>query len=301
LGDLGARSDDVSPTRRRDVEGGHEQQRPSQTGVGSILDLQRLAGNRAVAEAIARHPGRVASVGEAVAVTEYGPPDGVNQIRVRKPGGTFGFTVTSLGVFSPPLLRPGRAVKVDGGWTVRAEPARVPEPDFEVGLPLEGRYQLTPNRVLDVAPHWAGKVKEGEDEHVTDGTLAWQRTWLRVGEAIRDLAAEPGPPQPSEDAARQDLWARFVRRLPAFLRPEGAVPSEEAQLKRWGWDGDTPFRKLMKATEQRDTGAKGWHLFETEPVDVTDPKHEVTQLAQGRSQVPGPSSAALLDSVVPPK
>ena len=277
--------------------------RSGSPGALSLLELQHLAGNRAVVEALgrSRSGGRqVAAVGRAVAVTIYDPPDGVTQIRAKKPGMTFAYTLTLLEVDSPPLLRPAAPVKTAEGWTCRAEPTRVPKPDFEVGVPKDGRYQLNPIRFLDVTPDWATKLREGEDEHVSDGTLAWERTWGLVGEAINELAKEPGPPQKSEDEARQDLWRRFRERLPGYLRPEGSAPTAEAQMDRWGWKSGTLFRKLMKATELRDTGANAWHLPEVEPVEIKS-KFELTTLAKGKSRIGEVSSAELLDSVVPPK
>jgi hypothetical protein len=263
-----------------------------------ILDLQRLVGNRAVADALGATPplGLVASVGRVVATIAKEPPEGIRDIRARSPGGTLGRTVTSLSS-GPPILRP-RSTRVDDGWVCRAQEVRVREPDFLVQYPAPGPHRLAPIRILDVTPEWSDTIHEGEKEHVEDGQLAWARTWGRVRDVVAGLAAEPGAAFPTEDEARQDLWRRFLARLPAYLRPASATWSEDAQVRVWGLEGDTVFRRLMKATELRDAAANGWHLPDVVPVRVTR-KREVHRLERGRSRIREVPSSELLDSVMP--
>jgi hypothetical protein len=84
----------------------------------SLLELQRLAGNRAVAAEIgSRRNGRVVLGVSNVSLKEHpsAPPDGVRQIREsRNGGGLLGRTVASIDP-SPPLLRAQTPVKVDHG------------------------------------------------------------------------------------------------------------------------------------------------------------------------------------------
>jgi hypothetical protein len=232
----------------------------------SLLELQRLAGNRAVAAEIGSwRNGRVV-IGVSnvdVKVHPSPPPAGVRQIREsRNGGGLLGRTVASI-ESSPPLLRAGSPVKVDQGWICQAVPARTPEPYLETYWPTAGRHEMYPHVYLDVSKEWEDRLKAGEDEHVSDHTLGWQVTWGTVSETIAGLAQAPGPVQPTEDAARKDLWRRFSGGLPADLRPKGAEPTDEAQTALWGPEPSTTlFQRLFGATKARDH--RGWHTTTSE-------------------------------------
>lgn len=232
----------------------------------SLLDLQRLAGNRAVAAEIGSwRNGRVVFGASNVDLKAHpsAPPDGVRQIREsRNGGGLLGRTIASIDP-SPPLLRAETPVKVDQGWSCRAIPARAPEPYLETYWPTAGRHEMYPHVYLDVSKEWEDRLKAGEDEHVSDHTLGWQVTWGTVSEAITGLAQAPGPVQPTEDAARKDLWRRFSGALPADLRPNGAEPTDEAQTAQWGFEPSTTlFQRLFGATKARDH--RGWHTTSSE-------------------------------------
>lgn len=232
----------------------------------SLLDLQRLAGNRAVAAEIGSwRNGRVVFGASNVDLKAHpsAPPDGVRQIREsRNGGGLLGRTIASIDP-SPPLLRAETPVKVDQGWSCRAIPARAPEPYLETYWPTAGRHEMYPHVYLDVSTEWEDRLKAGEDEHVSDHTLGWQVTWGTVSEAIAGLAQAPGPVQPTEDAARKDLWRRFSGALPADLRPNGAEPTDEAQTAQWGFEPSTTlFQRLFGATKARDH--RGWHTTSSE-------------------------------------
>jgi hypothetical protein len=232
----------------------------------SLLELQQLAGNRAVAAEIgAWRNGRVVIGASNVDIKSHPsePPDGVRKIREsRGGGGLLGRTVASIDP-SPPLLRADNPVKADHGWTCQARPTRTPEPYLETWWPTAGRHEMYPHVYLDVSSEWEDRLKAGEGEHVSDHTLGWQVTWGTVSETIADLAKTPGPVQATEEAARQDLWKRFNAALPADLRPKGAEPSDEAQQAEWGFEPSASlFKRLFGATKARDQ--RGWHTTTSE-------------------------------------
>jgi len=262
----------------------------------SVLDLQRLAGNRAVAAELGsmREGRRVVAVGHAVNVVPSAPPKGLQEIRATKGGrGILGNTVTSIEP-SPPLLRPEPPTKTAEGWTSRARRARVPELDFEVLYPTAGRHELAPHNFLDVTEHWSEQIHEGEKEHVEDGLLAWQSTWKLIGKVIEALAKESGPAQPSSEAATLDLWRRFVSKLPSDLRPEGDAPTEESQTAKWGMDEKTLFRTLLGATTRRDT--RSWHAPSVD-IDHIEGKDEYKTLSKGNSRIREVTPEDLLSEV----
>ncbi len=265
------------------------------TEASSILDLQRKAGNQAVAAEIGawRNGRKVVGVADAgVTLHPSAPPDGVRQIREgRGGGGLLGRTIASIDP-SAPLLRAEAPVKTDGGWTARAAGVRVPEPYLEEFWPTAGRHEQYPHVFLDVSRDWEQQLHAGEDEHAADHTTAWQATWGVVGEAINRLAKAPGKPQPTEDAARADLWTRFVGCLPADLRPKGSEPTDEAQNAAWGFDPKTTlFRRLFDATRVRDT--RGWHTTGSE-LDHMDGSDEIRTVSANTSQIGTVSSADLI-------
>ena len=232
----------------------------------SLLELQHLAGNRAVAAEIGSwRNGRMVIGASNVDVKAHpsAPPDGVRTIREsRNGGGLLGRTVASIDP-SPPLLRAAAPVKVDAGWTTQAIPVRAPEPYLETYWPTAGRHEMYPHVFLEVSKEWEDRLKAGEEEHVSDHTLGWKLTWGAVAEAIAELAKAPGPAQQSEDAARKDLWARFKAALPADLRPKGAEPIDDSQTAAWGFSPSTTlFQRLFGATKARDH--RGWHTTTSE-------------------------------------
>jgi len=245
----------------------------------SVLDLQARAGNRAVAARVGswRNGRVVIGASNVLNVHPMGPADGVRKIREsRGGGGLLGRTVASIDPV-PPLLRPEAPAKTDAGWTTRAIPAPAPEPYLEEYWPTAGRHEMYPNIYLDVSPEWEERIKAGEDEHVADHMLGWRSTWATVADAIGELSKAPGSPKATEDAARADLWKRFVCALPADLRPAGAQPTDEAQTARWGFEPSTTmFRRLFEATVARDRS--GWHTTTSE-LDHAEGPNEYRQVA----------------------
>jgi hypothetical protein len=266
----------------------------------SLLELQRLAGNRAVAAEIGSwRNGRVVIGVSNVDLKAHPsqPPNGVREIREsRGGGGLLGRTVASIDP-APPLLRADTPAKVDSGWTCQAIPARAPEPYLEEWWPTAGRHEMYPHVYLDVSKEWEERLKAGEDEHVGDHTLGWQLTWGTVSEAIADLARVPGPVQPTEEAARTDLWKRFSAALPPDLRPQGNAPTDDAQTAQWGFAPSTSlFRRLFLGTKARDQ--RGWHTTTSElgRQEGQDGKDEIRHVA-GDTRIGEVSSEDLIGEI----
>jgi hypothetical protein len=263
----------------------------------SLLDLQRLAGNRAVAAEVgSSRNGRVVVGVSKVELKTHpsSPPAGVRAIREsRGGGGLLGRTVASI-ESAPPLLRADAPIKSDKGWTCQALPTRAPEPYLEEWWPTAGRHEMYPHIYLDVSQDWEDRLKAGEDEHVADHTLGWQLTWAIVSQAVAELAKAPGPARPTEEAARSDLWERFRAALPADLRPGGDAATDEAQAAKWGLEPTTSlFRRLFQGTKARDQ--RGWHTTtsELDSQEGPDGRDEIRHVA-GTTRIGEVSSADLL-------
>ena len=260
----------------------------------SLLDLQRLAGNQAVAAEIGSwRNGRVVIGVSNVDLKAHPspPPNGVRAIREsRGGGGLLGRTVASI-ESAPPLMHADAPVKVDKGWTSQAIPARAPEPYLEEWWPTAGRHEMYPHVFLDVSQEWEDRLKAGEDEHASDHTLGWQVTWGTISRTIAELAKAPGPAQATEEAARADLWKRFRAALPADLRPNGDTPSDDAQTAQWGLEPSTSlFRRLFMGTKARDQ--RGWHTTTSE-LDHQDGNDEIRHVA-GETRIGQVSSEDLI-------
>jgi hypothetical protein len=199
----------------------------------SILELQRLAGNAAVARALAygRAAGRVTSV-DAIEITREGmPPEkGVERIREHTKNKAT-LALTQRGIENlPPLMRAEPAEKTKGGYTTRTRKVgSIPEPQIHEWWPTAGRHILSKGSYLDVEPDWEHKLEQGEDEHRDDAKLAWQVTWKKVQDTINKFAEKPGPPEATPEAAQKALWRRYVAELPKDLQPGGDVPSDQKQ------------------------------------------------------------------------
>jgi len=265
----------------------------------SILELQRLAGNAAVAKSLvgSRRNGRVVAGVDMIKVKEApsAPPDGLKSIRALKKGaGIMGYTVREISD-NPPILKPESPTKSGEGWTTRARPVNYfGEPKFDEYWPTKGRHKIADSNYLDIDDRWEKKLHVGEDEHVSDSTLAWEQTWKLVAGIINKLAEEPGPPQASEDAARKNLFDRYRKALPEpDLNPEGDQPDEDAQRKVLAPDNGTLFWWMFQTTVVRDT--RDYHKPGT---DATfEGNDTIAHLADGGSQIPGPKSPELLKEV----
>jgi hypothetical protein len=262
-----------------------------------ILELQRLAGNAAVASAMAhRQSGRAVGV-SAIKIDKKpsAPPDGLRTIRSKKNGsGILGYTIRSIEE-GPPILKPDQPAKTDKGWTLKPRAVSfVPEPFFEEYWPTQGRHALAPHQFIDVDGDWESKLRVGEDQHVTDTTLAWELTWQTVAGIINKLAKDDKPPaHPSEDAARADLWKRYMSALPEDLRPDSTAPSTEAQHQVLTTDQGSIFRWMFDTTVVRDT--RDYHTPATKPSEVG--KDDISHLEVGQSNIPGPTSPELIAQV----
>jgi hypothetical protein len=265
----------------------------------AIVELQRLAGNAAVAQRMIgqRRDGRVIMGVDRIKVdaNPSAPPDGLAGIRKLKRGaGILGYTVRSIAEWAP-ILRVEAPTQDAEGWTAKARPINyVPEPEFTEYWPTQGRQKLAERTYLDIAPEWETKLHGGEDEHVSDSTHAWEISWKKAAEIINALSKEPGPTQPTGDAAVKDVWDRYRRALPADdMRPAGKMPTDQAQKDIFSTDRGTLFRWLFETTVVRDT--RGYHEPKTKPTGVGD--DTVSTLDDGTSKLPGPASADLISEV----
>jgi hypothetical protein len=263
-----------------------------------VLELQRLAGNAAVASAIGsigqRRSGRVVTDVRPIKIDRRPSPpaDGLKTIRAKKKGaGIMGYTIRSIDD-RPPMFRPEQPVRTEAGWTAKPRSiANLAEPFFEEYWPTKGRHLLAEHQYMEIDGDWEEKLKVGEDQHVTDTTLAWEQTWKTIAGIINALAAAKGPaPQGSEDAARAELAKRFVKALPEDMRPEGGNPTEPAQREVWGADQGTLFRWMWDTTVVRDT--RDYHTPGTAAVEAG--KDDIRKLVVGQSNIPGPTSVDLI-------
>jgi len=216
----------------------------------ALLELQRLAGNAAVAAALAegRRAGFASSV-DAIEITReaMAPELGIQQIREHT-GNKMTLALTQRAIEdSPPIMRPASPEKTKAGYTARARRVdSIPEPMIHEWWPKDGVHKLSEDSYLDVSPDWEHKLERGEDQHRDDAVLAWKLTWKSVQDTINRFAERPGPAEPTPEAAQRSLWKRYVAALPADLRPEGDVPSESKQrdvlairpgnIMAWMWE-----------------------------------------------------------------
>ena len=260
-----------------------------------VLELQRLAGNAAVTRAIGpQSAGRVLMGESRIRHEQFPSPpaDGIQKIRERRKGaGNLGLTRRYIEEGPPPMLQPEQPSGDGKSWTTRARRIdHVPEPSFEELWPTKGRHELAPTEFLDVDETWEKKLRDGEDQHVADTLLAWQRTWVQIAEIINGLAKKPGPPSATSDAAVADLWQRFRAKLDPDLRPAGSAPTEKAQEDVWGRRQGTLFRWLFDTTVVRDT--RGYHTPSVVPKEVG--KVTIRKIENGGSEIPGPTSEDLI-------
>ena len=264
----------------------------------SILELQRLAGNAAVAKSLvgSKRDGRIVMGVDTIKIEQHpSPPEkGLKTIRDLKDGaGILGYTVRSIADWAP-TLRPESPARDEKGWTTRARPINfVPEPEFKEWWPTEGLHKIAERTYIDVEGDWEKKLKGGEDEHVSDATHAWEISWKKAAELINALSKKPGPPQPTAEAATKELWNRYRNALPEDMRPQGDQPTDAAQRAIFSPDHGTLFRWLFETTVVRDT--RGYHEPKTKPQGVG--KDTVSTIEPAKSQLPGPLSPALIKEV----
>ena len=265
-----------------------------------MLELQRLAGNAAVAKSLvgSKRDGRVVAGVDTVQLKEVpsAPDKGLKTIRALKNGaGILGYTVREVND-NPPILKPESPTKTEKGWTTKALPiGNVGEPKFTEYWPTQGVHKLDEYNHVKIDHDWETRLHKGEDEHVSDATLAWELTWKLVEGIVAKLAKEPGPPQPSEDAARKNLFDRYRKALPEpDLVPEGAQPDEDAQRKVLGVADGTLFWWMFQTTVVRDTRSYHKPGMASEFEGKTTIAHPEPE---GDFQIPGPKSPELLAQV----
>lgn len=270
----------------------------------SVLELQRLAGNAAVAHALAegRSSGRVTSV-DAIEINResMSPEMGVQQIREHTTNKTT-LALTQRGIEnSPPIMRPEPAEKTKDGYTTRTHKvSSIPEPEIHEWWPKAGRHLLSKGSYLDVETEWQDKLEQGEDEHRDDAKLAWEKTWKTVQDTINRFAAKPGPPEPTPEAAQKALWKRYVAALPKDLQPAGDVPNEARQREilevrpgtfmAWMWEITVARDQRLNHSTTTNVASKS-----TQPA----PKGAMTSGIAPHPQflVPGLSSEALIEEI----
>jgi hypothetical protein len=262
----------------------------------SILDLQRLFGNAAVASALSRVRGggnRVASVHRLQLDRKaMAPQGGLKSIRDKVKGrGVLGLTIRGI-EDAPPFFRADTPAKGKDGWTTKAQSVRKPpEPILEEYWPTQGLHKIAERTFIDVTQDWEGKLEKGEDEHADDARLAVELTWKKVAEAINALAKQPGKPEASAEAATAALWKRYVASLPKDLRPADA--SIDAQKDVLAVRKGTFFGWMWESTVVRDT--RGYHEPRPKPKNVAG-KDIINEITPADSKIPGPSSTDLLEN-----
>lgn len=247
-----------------------------------VLELQRLAGNRAVGALLAAAkpaaPGEVVDAAtsapgvrvpflpipvdiEALGValgagapTPAPAPGGAQRIRDTRGGGSRAAGYTSLPVPTPPELRVDTPRREGDGWVAPVHPTRS-VPDTPVSLyPGPGVHDLGSGptgqrRHLHVTEEMSELVQRGEQEHLLD--LEWARhlSYDRAAAAVNAAAEAPAAPRPTPEAARAAALETVRAGLPGALR---WAPGEDPGL-RWR----RAYSRLAHATIERDQN--GWH------------------------------------------
>jgi|GEM_PF-2670691 hypothetical protein len=269
----------------------------------SVLDLQRLAGNAAVAKALAdgRASGLVTSV-DAMELTRegMGPEAGITGIRDHTSNKS-AIALTQRGIRDdPPIMRAEPPTKTAGGYTTRAHKVdSIPEPMIKEWWPTTGPHKIAEGSYLDVEGDWEKKLEKGEDEHASDAKLSWELTWKKTQATINSLAEKPGPAESTSEGATKALWRRYVAALPKDLQPEGDTPSDAKQRDILAVRPGTFFAWMWEITVARD----GRMYHETKTVPSTSakaaPKNAIVQQIAGFPQflVPGPKSEDFIEEI----
>lgn len=269
----------------------------------SVLELQRLAGNSAVARALAdgRGSGLVTSV-DAMELTRegMGPEGGITGIRDHTSNKS-AIALTQRGIRDdPPIMRPEPPTKTASGYTTKAHKVdAVPEPMIKEWWPTAGRHKIAEGSYLDVDGDWEKKLEKGEDEHASDAKLAWELTWKKVQATINSLAEKPGPAEATSDGATRALWQRYVTALPKDLQPEGDMPNDTRQRDVLAVRPGTFFAWMWEITVARD--GRMYHETKTVPSRSAKaaPKDAIVQeiAAFPQFQVPGPKSEDFIEEI----
>jgi hypothetical protein len=269
----------------------------------SVLELQRLAGNTAVARALA--DGRASGLVTSVDTIEHtregkGPTGGIGSIRDRAHGSSV-LALTQRGIRDdPPLMRAETPSPARGGYTTRARKVdSIPEPIIKEWWPTAGRHRTGEETYLDVEPDWEHKLEKGEDEHAADAKLAWELTWKKVRDTINMFADKPGAAEVSPEAAEKALWRRYVAALPRDLQPEGDKPTDSRQKEILAVRPGTFFAWMWEITVARD--GRMYHETRSAPSrsGISAPKGGIVNeiVPAPQFQVPGPKSEDFLQEI----
>lgn len=223
----------------------------------AVLDLQRLAGNEAVAEALrGGRSGDMVTTVDAVELKRDGmdPDLGIQKIREQTENKmTLALTQRSI-LDAPPLFRAETPEQTKGGYTTKARKVgSIPEPMIHEWWPKAGLHKLPDGSLLDITATWEKKLEEGEDEHRDDATLAWRLTWKKVQDTINQFAEKPAAPEATPEAATKSLWKRYVAALDPELQPGGDQPSDARQKDVLAVRPGTFFAHTWETTVARDT------------------------------------------------
>jgi hypothetical protein len=256
--------------------------------IALAADIQASAGNRAMAHV----------AGFARADHKTPPPGGIKDIgeAAHSPGNR-GFTQSRY-TANPPLFRPGKNDPVDGAWEARPASVRLPELDFDVWWPAPGRHRLgnygKGGWYLDVTEEWSDKLRQGEEEHVTDTEKAYSMTWGKVASIVNEMAAaRSGSKGGTVEAANQAAWKAFVDRLPKGFKPAGETYSTEGQEAVWGADDKkTVFRQLMNETKAVRDGKLWHHPEEAQKASTGDDL--IYEMSAGNSHIGETTSETLI-------
>ena len=216
----------------------------------ALLRLQRQAGNRAVAAAVAVQ--RVPVIGPAPTAIGAGEPlPGATADRTAQPLGD----TRPTGSTTPQWNIRGTGAAAAGRWEGRVQPTTAGDVQIAARYPAPGVYPMAqgastrPKRAL-VNDDVSELVRDGEQEHSNDFHLAHHNVYDTVATAINTLAAQPAKSGPNiGDVHRQ--WREELRAaLPAPLQ---APVSEISPNAPW----TSVVARLNGLSNQRDTNH--WH------------------------------------------
>lgn len=219
---------------------------PPRFDVHSVVALQRLAGNAAVA-------GRLAVQRAGPAPTTVDPPDGLMTLGVSSPRGTPLGETSVAGTTYPQWRVDGD--EVGGQYEGRVQPTTMGSVGITAQYPAEGLYDLPegdsgrPRKALlvDVV---SNLVRDGEQEHSDDHWWAYELVFRPGVDAINTLATRPA----KRGSNVREVNRAWMDDLRALLPPQLRPPTGElSPIGTW----IQQFGRLMTVGLQRDP--LGWH------------------------------------------
>ena len=220
---------------------------PVRAHEAALLQLQRTAGNRAVAGLL---QGRVVhTLAEPGAGT-------FDDIQAMRPGSNFVTGATSMpdGSYRAPQFEMGTAFTSPGAWaSTPTWKQKHDEGDSECVYLPPGRYRTAKEEngkpvFLKVSEEISERIRAGEQEHADDIKHARDIS-LKEAEAVLDKHVI-GTTFPAA-ATKQEAEQRVLDRITANLTHPGLGNDQS----KWG----EIYRMLYSKTEERDR--KGWHKF----------------------------------------